>query len=59
MFIFCDFVFKVFFFKAQLQEGLLVKSTNISDFCWLTKEELVDHLVPKYNAVVQDFLLEL
>lgn len=55
-----DFVgAKVFFFKAQLQEGLLVKSTNISDFCWLTKEELVDHLVPKYNAAVQDFLLDL
>lgn len=52
-------MFQVFFFKAQLQEGLLVKSTNISDFCWLTKDELAGHLVPKYNAVVQDFLVEL
>lgn len=51
---------KVFFFKAQFCDGSVIPgSKDVSDFCWLTKEELDKHLTPKYNQAVQNFILEL
>lgn len=47
---------KIFFFKAQLKEKKWTPSS--SDYLWLGREELRDHLPNDYLHSVQKFLID-
>ncbi|XP_077173506.1 large ribosomal subunit protein mL46 [Paroedura picta] len=50
---------KVFFFKALLQHSQPSLPKGKLDHVWVSKEELVDYLVPKYHSQVARFLVDL
>ncbi|CAO3617584.1 unnamed protein product [Cunninghamella echinulata] len=50
---------KVFFMKARVYAGQVKPSKDISDFAWLTKEELADYLPADYYKAVKDSLGDL
>jgi len=51
---------KVFYFKAQLKSGDVIKSSpEVEDYLWLTKEELPSYVPASYADNLDKFLLEL
>lgn len=49
---------KIFFMKVQYLTGILQERETLKDYCWITKKELSDHLVPSYQSAVNSFLLD-
>lgn len=47
---------KTFFMKARVYAGQVKPSKEISDFAWLTKEELSKTLSPEYYKAIKDSL---
>lgn len=45
--------------KARVYAGQVKPGKNVSDFAWLTKEELADYLAPDYYEAVKDCLGDL
>jgi len=51
---------KVFYFKAQLKGGAVIKSSpDVEDFAWLTKEQLSDFVPPTLKQNLDKFILDL
>lgn len=50
---------KTFFMKARVYAGQVNPSKQVSDFAWLTKEELSETLSPEYYKAVKDSLGDL
>lgn len=50
---------QVFFYKAQLQAGSVSPNEDITDFVWVTKNELKDYVPKAYLRKVNQFVLEL
>ncbi|KAI7889520.1 39S mitochondrial ribosomal protein L46-domain-containing protein [Mucor mucedo] len=51
-----DTGFKTFFMKARVYAGQVKPSKEITDFAWLTKDELSNTLSPEYYKAVKDSL---
>ncbi|KAI8991454.1 39S mitochondrial ribosomal protein L46-domain-containing protein [Mycotypha africana] len=54
-----DYGSKTFFMKARIFAGQVKPSDRVSDFAWLTKEELATKLSPEYYKSVVDSLGDL
>ncbi|KAI8981114.1 39S mitochondrial ribosomal protein L46-domain-containing protein [Pilobolus umbonatus] len=52
-------VSKVFFMKARIFAGQVKPSKEISDFAWLTKEELPNYLSGDYYKAIKDSLSDI
>ncbi|KAI8142054.1 39S mitochondrial ribosomal protein L46-domain-containing protein [Fennellomyces sp. T-0311] len=50
---------RTFFMKARVYAGQVQPSKQVSDYAWLTKEELGDYLPPDYYNAVKDSLSDL
>ncbi|GAB1603212.1 39S ribosomal protein L46, mitochondrial-like [Argonauta hians] len=51
---------KVFFFKAHYKTGNVeTNSTDLLDFCWLTKQEIAERTIPGYFTAIDRFILDL
>ncbi|KAL0094959.1 39S mitochondrial ribosomal protein L46-domain-containing protein [Phycomyces blakesleeanus] len=50
---------KVFFMKARMFSGQVTPSEDVSEFAWLTKEELPNYLSSDYYKAVKDSLADL
>lgn len=42
--------------KARVYAGQVKPSKSVSDFAWLTKDELVNYLSPEYYRAIKDSL---
>ncbi|XP_074863079.1 large ribosomal subunit protein mL46 [Carettochelys insculpta] len=49
---------KIFFFKALLQNGDLLRTERRGDYVWVSKAELGDYLKPDYLRQVTRFLMD-
>lgn len=45
--------------KARIYAGQVKPSNGVSDFAWLTKEELEKYLAPEYYNAIKDSLGDL
>ncbi|CAO3599831.1 unnamed protein product [Absidia cylindrospora] len=51
---------KIFFMKARMYAGQVKPNNNdVSDFAWLTKDELASYFSPEYYKAVKDSLSDL
>ncbi|KAI8098550.1 39S mitochondrial ribosomal protein L46-domain-containing protein [Halteromyces radiatus] len=50
---------KIFFMKARVYAGQVKPTKDVSDFAWLTKDELVNYLSPDYYKAIKDSLGDL
>lgn len=49
---------KLFFYKAQFQNGEISKGQSVCDYLWLTSAEMQQLFVGKYFQAVSKFILE-
>jgi hypothetical protein len=53
------FLFQVFFYRAEFNGGAVkINEKDITDYKWVTLEELSDYLMPAYEKAVKQFVLE-
>ncbi|OWF42332.1 39S ribosomal protein L46, mitochondrial-like [Mizuhopecten yessoensis] len=50
---------KVFFFRAEFNQGSVIVSDRITDYKWLTVEEMADYLEPDYYKKCKMFVSDL
>lgn len=50
---------QIFFFKAKLMQGDFMQrpDVGISDYKWVTREELDSHLIKGYSDTIKSFIL--
>ena len=47
-----------FFFKASYNKGEITLGDKVTDYKWVTKEELKEYLHPEALHAMKDFLVE-
>ncbi|KAI9316382.1 39S mitochondrial ribosomal protein L46-domain-containing protein [Dichotomocladium elegans] len=50
---------KTFFMKARVYAGQVKPGKGVSDYAWLTREELADYLAPEYYNAIKESLSDL
>ena len=50
--------FQLFYFKASYKQGEINLDDKVTDYMWVSREELPDYMPSVVSDTVQDFLLE-